>query len=194
MLMTNHLVGFGVGGGLTAVSFFDSAQATLPANIVSGDLIILGTYGVSSVSGYEEIVVTNDGSVDVGVFYKISSGSDSSTSPTGAFVSVVFRGNAPIKNVSINDVGEQATNGNPTAQVITSGSGIVPLISFGSYSSLTAISPRSMTPAKDGEQGNSGSEQFLAWKIYNASPANVSVDMDDEGTSNVLQSFYLGLS
>lgn len=183
------------GGGLTSVSFFASLQdGTLPASILSGDLIIIGTYDVASVSGYTEIVRTNDGDADVGVFYKKSDGSDSSTSPTGTFLSVVFRGNSPILGVSIQDVGQQATNGDPSAQVITSGAGVVPLISFGSYSSFSDIDPRTFSPAKDGEIDDGSDVQWIAWKIYNSSPANVTVDMDAEFTNNVLQSFYLQLS
>jgi hypothetical protein len=47
-----------------------------------------------------------------------------------------------------------------------------------------------MSPAKDGE-ATSGSDCYLAWKIYDASPADVTADMDDEGTVNALASGYL---
>ena len=47
-----------------------------------------------------------------------------------------------------------------------------------------------MSPAKDGEVAN-GTTPYLAYKVYNSSPANVSVDMDDEGDGNTLQSCYI---
>ncbi|HWE21758.1 MAG TPA: hypothetical protein VG758_32045 [Hyphomicrobiaceae bacterium] len=52
-----------------------------------------------------------------------------------------------------------------------------------------------MTPAKDGEINVvlGALNAYLAYKIYNSSPVNVTVDMDDEGT-NELYSCYVSCS
>ena len=56
-----------------------------------------------------------------------------------------------------------------------------------------------MSPAKDGEiQSDEGGIEFfdnwLAYKIYNSSPADASVDMDDESSENYLSSFFIECS
>ena len=87
--------------------------------------------------------------------------------------------------------------GDPTAQTVTSGSGTPPLIVFGFYGILTGtLSPRTFTPSKDAEisetfDGRTADSHYAAWKIYNDSPADVSIDMEDEGPGNFLNSLYM---
>lgn len=136
------------------------------------------------------------------ISHKILTGSEgasftglSGSSNTCCKLLVIVRGNAPISSVGVSTVNNQVTTGNPTAQNNTSGSGTPPLIVFGWYMASAAVDPRTMSPAKDSEINiNAGSRDvWVAWKIYNSSPSNVSVDMDDEGT-NYLRSFFLSLS
>jgi hypothetical protein len=66
---------------------------------------------------------------------------------------------------------------------------------LGCYAGASAVSPRTMNPAKDGEEGVQDDDgAFLAWKIYESSPANVQIDMDDEGTLNTLAGAYIRLT
>jgi len=70
------------------------------------------------------------------------------------------------------------------------------LIVLGCYvAAINAVNPRTFNPAKDGEiqaTAVDGPEDlWLAYKIYNSSPADVSIDMDDEGLFNALVSCYI---
>ena len=109
---------------------------------------------------------------------------------TSAKILLVFRPDAPITTAAHADPDQFTGNGIPAAQTVTASGGTPPLIVFGAYSSSGTINPRTMSPAKNGEVAN-GTTRYIAWKIYNSSPANVSVDMDDEGDGNTLQSCYI---
>ena len=108
-----------------------------------------------------------------------------------------FRGNTPITSVNIVDLETQSTDVNPSAHTVGASAGSAPLIVLAGYDSSAPIDPRTFTvggsAAKDGEINNS-TIYYLAYKIYNASPADVVVDMDDEGTGNTLHTFYLACS
>ena len=200
---------------LTSISQQDSATATGtdvtgPAGIESGDLIVIldMAFGFSTptsvlASGFTEIVDFTDGNGKVILSYKIADGSEASATLAGmnGFSNqdekalYTFRGDVPITSVNVQSANSQITNGNPTSQTVTSGSGTPPLIVLGGYTSIDSspVSPRTMSPAKDGEI-NSSSNHYLAYKIYNSSPANVSVDMNDEGDGNALCSCYIECS
>ncbi|HYM98203.1 MAG TPA: hypothetical protein VET25_00545 [Aestuariivirgaceae bacterium] len=100
------------------------------------------------------------------------------------------------------DVGSEVSEtGNPAAQTVTASGGVAPLVVLGAYGARGFIDPRTFTvggsPAKDGEVHNEPggfSNIVFAWKIYNASPADVVVDMDDEIEANYLQSFYIEMA
>jgi hypothetical protein len=189
---------------------------TAPADIIEGDmLVLLDSAGnvlaaaPSTVvpSGFTSIVNTTGSDGGVTNYrqiasYKLADGSEASSSLTGMAsnagivrkVLLVFRPDVPASTLTPADPDGQATTGNPTSQTVTASGGTPPLGVFGCYGSDgTAISPRTMSPAKDGEV-NSTTGCYFAWKIYNTSPAAVSVDMDDEGSMNILQSFYVQVS
>jgi hypothetical protein len=190
---------------------------TGPAGIQAGDLLVLVDRAIGAgvptavvPSGFASVSDSNNGSNTQQILSsKIADGSEASASLTGmtssisqvAKVLLVFRGNVAIAAATAQDVGAQSTTGNPTAQVVNASGGAAPLVVIGAYGSQGAINPRSMSPAKDGEVGEEGptsAKTWLAWKIYDTSPADVTVDMDDEdggGTSgNTLQSCYLACS
>jgi hypothetical protein len=148
--------------------------------------------------------------------YKKADGTEGGASITGMVGSgftntsaksiLVFRGNAPATTITVGDIGSQLTTGNPTAQTITASSGVAPLIVFGFYVAFLAgslVNPRTFTvsgsAAKDGEiqslrDGSlNDADTWQAWKIYNTSPADVVVDMDDEG-DNFLGSCYIQMA
>lgn len=212
-----------VTGGVDAmeVSFIDSANSnvatiTAPATIVAGDLLIL--FQSSTSSGSPPTAVTPSGwtnlvndSLDYGVAgdrvmvdYKIAAGTEDGSTITGMDgslddrkVMLQFRGDPVIASVSLQDLAiEFANAGDPAGQTCNASGGVVPLIVFGLWSNAGgSIDPRSFSPAADGEVAVSGSTAFyVKYKIYNSSPANVSVDMEDEGNENILASFYLQIS
>lgn len=186
---------------------------TWPATLASGDLAVLFDAAVNSTTptpstvvptGFSSIINSNDGSSARNICsYKILTGSESGslTGMNGGTnnrkVMLVFRGNIAITSVTIVSPSGQVTSANPTAQVVSSLGVLPPLITFGAYSTQAGatVSPRNFTPAKDSELGPNNA-CWLAWKIYNAAdtPADITIDMDDEGDFNGLQSFSLELA
>jgi hypothetical protein len=140
--------------------------------------------------------------------YKKATGAEASTSLTGMSgtggatkILYVFRGDDPATTITVADPGQEATDGNPSPQTITAGSGTPPLLVIGAYcTSASALDPRTFTvggsPAKDGETVADGSSiiSYLAYKIFNISPSDVVIDMDDESVDNILMSCYLQIS
>lgn len=206
---------------LTSVSILDTATSNsgtigVPSSVQDGDLMVLmdrattksGAPSATVPSGFEIVSNFTDNVSNwfrLIISYKIATGSDASSTLTGMNgananrkLLLVFRGNAPITSVTPASLSEQGTDGNPSQQVVTSGSGTPPLIVIAGYGTqlFSTVDPRTFTPAKDGElvvPGAFMSEAYIAYKIYNSSPANVTVDMDDEGNYNQLASFYLAL-
>lgn len=130
--------------------------------------------------------------------YKISNGSE--TTIFGMVGGVenytlvyTFRGDVPILSVAAQDVTTEGNTADPAAQTQNAGSGVAPLVIFGCYRATTAVDPRTFTvggsAAKDGEISPS-TLVYLAYKIYNSSPQDAVIDMDDEG-NNMLASFFL---
>jgi len=216
MLVATQLSGFGIGGAaLSSLSQAASATSTAatitgPAGILAGDLLVLWdtAESVGSVpttvvpTGFAVISNLDNGSSNRTLLSaKIADGSEASAALTGMNGDsanrkslYVFRGNTPITTYVANDVGEETTTGDPTAQTCNASGGTVPLVVIGAYRALAAIDPRTFTvggsPAKDGEI-NPATTSYLAYKIYNTAPADVVIDMDDEGARQFLVSCYL---
>ncbi len=177
---------------------------TAPRGIQLGDLIVFldfSTAGTTPTSviptGFTAIGTSlTTGTDRQNVSYKLADGTEGGTSITGMAgtfrdkAMYVFRGNVAATGIVISSpINEQVTTADPTAQVVLSGAGAVPLVVLAAYSSNTSsITARSFTPAKDGEI-NSSNFNWLAYKIYNSSPADVTVDMADFGT-NFMKSFF----
>ncbi|MFA5387038.1 MAG: hypothetical protein WC322_01425 [Candidatus Paceibacterota bacterium] len=223
MLRINQLIGFGGRQAATpsvaTLSYIDSTGSsfsstiTAPAAINAGDLLILVDSGRNTVATPAEVIPSGftkfDEYVDAGLFYrvtwsyKIADGTEDGATLTGmlaiATISKIcyqFRGNVSITGISQFSKVVQFTSSDPTAQVVTASGGAVPLIVLVYYNSTGNISPRTFSPAKDGEENDNNdtgvvSNAWLAYKIYNSSPADVTVDMDDEGDRNLIYSFYL---
>lgn len=90
------------------------------------------------------------------------------------------------------------TTGNPAQQKVPAGGNNAPIIAFGQAKVLSVTGdPAFNTATSNAFDGyfNTGSgalniESNVGYKIYNTSPIDHYVDMDDQGT-NVLLSFYL---
>jgi hypothetical protein len=106
----------------------------------------------------------------------------------------VFRGSTAASSVTVASVNAEVSSGDPAAQTVTASAGTTPLVVIGAYSTIFAsVDPRTFAPTKDGEIAV-GTAAYLAYKLYNSTPADVSIDMDDEASDNALQSCYLQVS
>ena len=108
---------------------------------------------------------------------------------------LILRGDIPFASV----VGAGAqngalTNGNPSAIVVPASGGTPPLLVIGAYRSSGTVDPRTFSTTKDGEASFHSNTMYIAWKLYLASPADSSIDMDDEGNDNCVQGFYVNLT
>lgn len=196
---------------LTTITFRSSATSTTdtitgPADIAAGDLLVLLDRALNG-SGIPTEVVPTDfniiNSMNNGVTrrqilsYKIADGSEASASLTGMNgtssdlkILAVFQGDTAISSVTVQDVNGEITDGDPAAQVKNASGGAVPLIVIGGYGSSLTINPRTWTGGTPSELSN-GTIQYLLYEIFNSSPADITVNMDDEGAGNGLQSCYL---
>lgn len=201
------ILGYGAGAPadpVTSLAFHDSATAsgtgtlTVPATVQAGDIICVKENGSSvnaAPSGYTILANT----AGIVLSYKIATGADASaTVPSGSSLVagtrrelLVFRGDVPANTVTGHDPAaiNEAT-ANPASQTVNASGGTPPLIVLASYNSTGAVDPRSFSPAKDAEV-NTDTTSYFAYKIYNSSPADVTVDMDDEGSTNKLASGYI---
>lgn len=141
--------------------------------------------------------------------YRVAQAGDAGATVTGMDGTVdrkiilVYRGDGAISTVTPGSYNGYADEGEPPAQSLNAGSGAAPLVAIAHYvvDNTNAIDPRIFTvggsPAADNEYINgTDTFQYAKDKVYNSSPANISVDMDDEVTTadNGLQSFYLSVT
>jgi hypothetical protein len=188
------------------------ATITFPVGIQAGDLIVLVDYAFNGAaipstvtpSGFTIIsnVVDALGTRAI-LSRKLAAGTESgaltcmASTDANQRVMVVFRGNEAAISLTVGSINGQITDGNPTAQNVTASGGVAPLVIIGAYNSSGIISPRTFTVggvgAKDGEVDIS-TRGYLAWKIYNSSPSDASIDMDDEGSGQTLQSCYIQMA
>lgn len=222
MLLVNQLNGFGVGGSdvaaLASITHFASATSTgstinFPASIIAGDLIVMvdkaatsfGTPASVTPSGFTSIneQTGNDSTGFIGyrqhLTYKLALGTETGSltgmngSATNAKAMHVFRGDIAATLITVSTPNGQLTTGNPTAQSVNASGGTPPLVVIGAYGAAAAVSPRTFSTTADGE-ANPDTTLYLAYKIYNSAPANTSIDMDDEGNINILQSCWIEMA
>jgi hypothetical protein len=214
MLRVTHLAGFG--GSVKPLTLAQQASATSTSTsvtiptVLAGDLIVVWNRSRSNVTiptlvtptGFTNFVnFAAAAAVRCAAHYKISDGTESGGSASGMnggldndICLYTFRGTRVITAVSVQDIATEIQDGDPAAQTANASAGQAPLIVFGCYSSTGAVDPRTFTvggsAAKDGEISAS-TDAYLAYKIYNSAPADVVIDMDDEGDRNGLASFYI---
>lgn len=213
--------GFFGGGAAVLTSITQVLSATssastinFPSGIQAGDLIVLldraGSFN-TSVTDVTPSGFTRVGNsltlTDIGTFvqyrqnawYKKATGSESGAltglnGTTFNFKAMyVFRGDVAANTLTVGGAGEEITSNNPAAQNCAASGGVAPLVVIGCYGSTGTINPRTFSTTKDGEI-TPAVNLYLAYKIYNSAPANSSIDMDDEGAVNGLQSFYISMS
>lgn len=193
----------------------DSTTITAPNGIAGNtDLIVLLDYIADSTtapaaavpSGFTQIVTATINTARLVLSYKLADGTEGGNSLTGMTYTdggggkalYVFRGNASISSVNLSSPASQATDSNPSAQNVAASAGTPPLIVIGCYTSttVTSVDPRTFSTTKDGELEAVGTfvDVWIAYKIYNSGPGDTSIDMDDEGSNNILASVYIACS
>lgn len=215
-LMTGMMMG---AAAATLTTLWEAANATStgetitgPAGILAGDLIVLLDRADDSDSSAPASVVptgftaisdvhSNGPATRQILSYKLADGTEASATITGMVGAssthkalYVFRGNIDIAEVTIQDADGVGQTGNPAAQTITASGGAAPLIVIGAFGALNTIT-ESFTPAEDDSLTVTGSEEIiLAYKIYDSSPANVTIDQGDHSGMNGLQGCYIECS
>jgi hypothetical protein len=189
------------------------ATITAPASILAGDLIVLVDRAEQATTALPALVTpagfTSLGNVSLtdvrmNTSYKLAAGTEGGTVITGmngtfnnAKAMAVFRRQGKVfASVIPSAWGGQATDGDPTPQAVASGAaGALPRIVLGSYGVATggSVVTRTMTPPKDAEVG-AGIVAFLAWKFYEYTPQDTTIDTADNGNRNTLQSGYVTLT
>lgn len=196
-----------------SISFFNSSVSSLstismPASIQAGDLAILCDYALNASGAPADVVpslftqfgtslvmATNYKRI---LSYKVLDGTETTiTGMNGTSANrktlIVFRKASGTWSAP-QDVAEQTTSGDPSAQVVNVSGESNPVVVIGSYAGTGTVSTRTMTPTKDSEVTAANNVNYLAWCVYNSSPADTTVDMGDSGTGNILSSFYFELT
>lgn len=177
-----------------------------------GDLIIVALFTVDTVistapapSGWVSLgsAVYNTGAAyyGVGFFAKIATAGDISgfsiSVASGMYqvvgVAAVYNPDRAItETLTGTDFDGQYTTGNPTAQVKNATAVSTPNVVIAAYYSDAAISPTTFTGATPDLTLDPFSGFFIVkFVAFNSSPADITVDMDDEGGENVLYSCIL---
>jgi hypothetical protein len=201
-------VAAGGGGGTTSLAFHDSstsavATISVPAGLEAGDLMVLSDFAFNTTnptlvtpSGFTNWINAGDGAnARLGVSYKIAIGDETTlTGMDGNLadnkILAVYRPDVAISTITASTPTSQVTAGDPSSQAITATAGTLPLIAFGFYVSNGAVDPRTFSPAATGSINN-GTAHYLLYQLQNAALADVSIDMDDEGSTNILAGGYL---
>lgn len=182
-----------------------AASVSVSGLVSAGDAIVLFDIAINAgdapalvtPGGFTNIYSTSSASPGhrIAGCYKIADGTE--TTLTGmagdlaaAKIATIFRGSSAIAAIAIGDIAAESTNGNPASQTCNASGGATPLIVFGSYDSGGSVDPRTFSPAADAEIAVF-TFFFAKYKIYNSTPQDTTIDMDDEGVANGLASFYM---
>jgi len=190
---------------LRASATSSTPTITVPSSTVKGDLLVLfdqafGTTLPAAVNpaGFQSpaIISTTLGNRRIIVSMKIANGTEGGTSITGmdgnnaeAKILFVFSTNGATNSTAF-DATFQGTDGDPAAQTIDSGGGVVPLVAIGVIRDVSGTAAKSMTPTQDGIVQQ---DVFYAYyKIFNsAPPGNVVIVTAEGGNNNMLMYFYI---
>jgi hypothetical protein len=105
----------------------------------------------------------------------------------------LFRPSTAITSTTYTSTGGESTTGNPAVQTVTVSSQPLAAIAMAVYTAQSAIDPRTSGITMS-ELVDSGVTAFyVKYKLYanGDTRSNFTVDMDDEGVANLLQSSYV---
>lgn len=198
---------------LVTTAYSNAATVTIPSEAAAGDIAVLYDSTMNNAGPAPTTVIpsgwtsVNDSAatfVRVISSYKLLVGGDPGstiTGMTGTFFEgkslLIFRKTVVATAVSAFSAAGQVTSGNPTAQVVTSSGGVVPIIVVATYSvgafSGTLTTP-TFTPDPTGVFSPVNRVR-VAYKVFESSPLDVTADLGDTNIGdNALQSYYLQIS
>jgi hypothetical protein len=196
----------------SATSNDASGDFDLHASSAEGDWAIVFDFAMVNSGGPPSEVVpsgwTQIGSSLAGnnsrsvVSHKILDADDASTTFTGMSATTVrlaaltFRpASFSISTVTPSTWNAEATDGNPSSQNVGASGQATPLIVFGfaGVNQGTSVTFSTASPAFDGLVGLVQRHE-IGYKIYNSSPADHIIDMNDFGNDNALRSGYVQFS
>jgi hypothetical protein len=197
------LIGQGARLKPTSLSYVTNANVqsntiTIPSGVMKGDLLVLldfvkresGSVTTLVPSGFTQIAandmnITPDG-WGMAASYKIATDGDADTVVAGMNSDIerklmtVFRGDRPINKVTVGGALMRAYRTGTITDTIAGSASVAPSVvlgflgNSGSSPDLTA-SPRDNWITGTGTSGGEPHTAWLAWKIYNSAPANMSV-------------------
>lgn len=194
--------------GITTIAQQTSALSTastivVPATVIAGDILVLFDRPISSAT---PVNVTPTGwsvgnnvartNFRMNLSYKLATALDAGATVTGmngdisnAKAMYVFRPDAAALVLTLGDPQGGASAG-AVSVTTTASAGTAPLVVIGSWSQNASVAARTMSPAKDGEI-DAVNSAWLAYKIYNTAPADVTVSVAGTTAANSAQALYL---
>jgi hypothetical protein len=108
-------------------------------------------------------------------------------------IAVAFRPSSAITSVTYTQTGGQYTTGDPSVQTVTVSSQPAAALAMAVYTALAAVAPRTSSITMNELVESGVTTLYAKYKLYSdgESRTNFTVDMDDEGSANLLQSFYV---
>jgi hypothetical protein len=210
------MIGRGAGGAALTMAFQASAVAnaasiTVPASVQDNDFGILVDIAYNDAGATPSAVTpanwTNrhsntDSSGSIRsvllVHSKVLTTAEASGSVTGMNdvaeekVMLVFRPSRAIVSSTFSSFNSQIDPSNPTPQTVSASGQSSPLIVIGlSYGVGSTGAFTTALPAFGATVATGTADLLVGYKIYNSSPQNHSIDMDDLGGQNILASFFV---
>ena len=176
-------------GDLIVLNYHTDNSNYLPANEDPLDFTSIGYFFISPATPASKMSISaklaDDGDPGRDIYIDGGNASDN--------ISLFeFRGNNRIKSFAAQDYAEEGAAGNPAAQVCNASLGAVPLIVLGAYGNESNVTTSTFSTTADGTLDTV--ELISKYKIYNSSPADTTIDMDDDGARNMLASCYIEVS
>lgn len=208
MLQMTQLGGFGASGSVVrTLTFVDSAVSsgasiTIPAAAQENDIAFLADasqLGEDNLipSGFTSLAnASSESSLRLRTSYRVLGAAPGGTSATGMDgdftdqkIMLVFRPNQPASSIAIPTWGAEATQNNPSAQTVSASGQTQPLVVIGAAATSGSPAFSTASPAFDGTvtQGL----LIVGYKVYNTAPSDHTIDMNDLGSRNVLESGYI---
>lgn len=198
----------------------DSRSITVPATAQAGDLVVILAYAINTLgtgyptigapAGWTEITHLYNGPTDgdartLYALYKVIVSGDVSASInvlnsiTGVNYSTqlyVFRPTFEITTVTPSAWPSEITSSNPASQAANASSAGAPVIVLGLagvYNTNPSFSTASPAWTASTSENAGNTRTITGYVIYNASPQNHTIDMNDLGSYNALMTGYLAV-
>ena len=202
-------------GGIE-ITFFASANSTTstvtwPASVATGDIAVLIDHGLNlfgtptdvAASGFTNIAAStySDSFKRIKSYWKICTGSETGSlscvngNQQNGKVLLVFRPTGgTVTTVTPTDAFIESQDYNIPAQTITASGGTPPLIVIGATIGQATTAFSTASPAFDATVATGTTRLIVGYKMYNSSPADHTIDLNDVGIGNALRSVYSVLS